>query len=99
MPRWKLRVSLLKVEWSLQFIKMICAPAELWKETLEIIGEALNKIVKRDSTVVITGARAIIDTRNRIIHGYDTVSDSQIWDIITNDLPILQEEVRVLLDE
>ncbi len=39
----------------------------------------------------------IIDTRNRIIHGYDSVSDDVIWLIINRYLPILEKEVKELL--
>lgn len=41
---------------------------------VEIMGEAINRIKKTDSSVVIPNARAIIDTRNRIIHAYDNCS-------------------------
>lgn len=40
-----------------------------------------------------------MDVRNRIIHGYESVSDEVIWGIIINDLPILQVEVELLLNE
>lgn len=43
---------------------------------LEIIGEAINRILKLDPTVPITDAKAIVYTRNRIIHGYDTVDEA-----------------------
>ncbi|OQX97701.1 MAG: hypothetical protein B6I20_12160 [Bacteroidetes bacterium 4572_117] len=42
---------------------------------------------------------AIVDTRNRIIHGYDSVSDDVIWGIIINHLPKLKEEVDKLMKE
>lgn len=41
---------------------------------LEIIGEAVSRIMKKDSTIQITNARKIVDTRNRIIHGYDSIA-------------------------
>ena len=69
------------------------------ERNLEIIGEALSRITKRDSAINITDARKIIDTRNRIIHGYDLVSDEIIWSIVVRHLPILQQEVSVLLNE
>ena len=37
--------------------------------------------------------------RNRIIHGYDSVSDEIIWGIVINHIPILQTEVKNLLEE
>jgi len=47
----------------------------------------------------ITNVRKIVDTRNRIIHGYDSVSDEIIWGIVIIHIPILQAEVRNLLGE
>ena len=63
------------------------------ERNVEIIGEALNRIITKDSTVTISNARKIVDTRNRIIHGYDSVSDEIIWGIVINHLPVLQTEV------
>ena len=69
------------------------------ERNLEIIGEALSRIIKRESTIKITDARKIIDTRNRIIHGYDFVSDEIVWSIVVRHLPILHGEVTALLNE
>ena len=41
----------------------------------------------------------IVDTRNRIIHGYDTVSDDMIWSIVIKHFPVLKTEVSKYLDE
>lgn len=49
------------------------------ERSIEIIGEAVSRIVKLNPSISITKAREIIDTRNRIIHGYDTVSEEIIW--------------------
>ncbi len=67
------------------------------ERNVEIIGEALSRILKKDETMSITNSRKIIDTRNRIIHGYDTVSDDVIWGIIIRHLPILKTEIETLL--
>ncbi|GAB2552156.1 HepT-like ribonuclease domain-containing protein [Rufibacter soli] len=67
------------------------------ERNLEIIGEALNRIIKQEPEISITNARRIINTRNRIIHGYDTVSEEIIWAIVIQDLPKLEEEVNFLL--
>jgi uncharacterized protein with HEPN domain len=69
------------------------------ERNVEIIGEALGRILNRDETIVITNARKIVDTRNRIIHGYDSVSDDLIWGIAIRHLPILQREIHTLLGE
>lgn len=69
------------------------------ERNIEIIGEALSRILKRDETIIISNSRKIIDTRNRIIHGYDSVSDDVIWGIVIRYLPILQTEIQILLGE
>jgi uncharacterized protein with HEPN domain len=68
------------------------------ERNLEIIGEALNRILKLDPSISITDSRKIVDTRNRIIHGYDTVIADILWLIISKPLPILHKEVKKLLD-
>lgn len=57
------------------------------ERNLEIIGEAVNRIVKEDPNISIENTRRIIGLRNQIIHGYDSVSDENIWSIIFNHLP------------
>lgn len=69
------------------------------ERNLEIIGEAINRIIKLDNAINISNSRKIIDTRNRIAHGYDTVSDDIIWGIVINHLPKLKEEVTSLLND
>ena len=65
---------------------------------LEIIGEATNRILKIDEQVLISSARQIVNTRNLIIHSYDSVADEIIWSIVVRHLPILKKEVQELLD-
>lgn len=69
------------------------------ERNVEIIGEALGRILKRDETIIITNSRKIVDTRNRIIHGYDSVSDDVIWGIVVRHLPILHAEIEKMLEE
>ncbi|RTY90124.1 DUF86 domain-containing protein [Flavobacterium sp. RSP46] len=69
------------------------------ERNIEIIGEAMNRILKEDSEIIISNSRKIVDVRNRIIHGYDSVSDDVIWGIVILHLPILQKEVEKMLRE
>lgn len=69
------------------------------ERNIEIIGEALNRILKKRQDIPITNARKIVDTRNRIIHGYDTVSEEILWAIVVQDLQKLKGEVDELLAE
>jgi len=67
------------------------------ERNIEIIGEAMSRILAKDDTIDLTNTRRIVDTRNRIIHGYDTVSDEILWNIIIQHLPILKQEIQALL--
>ncbi len=67
---------------------------------LEIIGEAVNRIIKRQPDYLkrISQAKAIIGLRNEVIHGYDGVSDENIWSVLINHLPKLKVEVENCLE-
>jgi uncharacterized protein with HEPN domain len=69
------------------------------ERNLEIIGEAMNRILKHDESITITSSRKIVDMRNRIIHGYDSLTDEAVWGIILNHLPALKVEIEQLLGE
>ncbi len=68
---------------------------------LEIIGEAVNRILKRDDSYEskISEAKSIIGLRNQVIHAYDNISDENIWSILINHLPKLEVEVNDLINE
>jgi uncharacterized protein with HEPN domain len=69
------------------------------ERNIEIIDEAMSRILKLDSEIIISNSRKIVDVRNRIIHGYDSVSDDLIWGIVIRNLPVLQKEAEQLLGE
>jgi uncharacterized protein with HEPN domain len=64
----------------------------------EIIGEAMSRIEKLDSTIEISSKRQIISMRNRVIHGYDKIDNEIIWGTIVRHLPALKLEIDKLLD-
>ncbi|WP_236973580.1 HepT-like ribonuclease domain-containing protein [Membranihabitans maritimus] len=64
---------------------------------LEIIGEAMNRILKEDAKFPVDNAKRIVGLRNLIIHGYDSVSDENIWGIINNHIPVLKLQVEELI--
>ena len=67
------------------------------ERNIEIIGEATNRILKINPNFPITNARKIVDTRNRISHGYDSVSEDIIWAIVLREMPKLEIEVNELI--
>lgn len=66
---------------------------------LEIIGEAVGRILKRDPEINISSSRRIVNLRNWVIHAYDNVDNVIIWGIINKDLPMLREQVLDLLEK
>ncbi|MBC8484589.1 MAG: DUF86 domain-containing protein [Bacteroidetes bacterium] len=69
------------------------------ERNLEIIGEAVNRIIKEDPNIRIENAKSIIGLRNFIIHSYDNITDETIWAIVINHLPKLKTDVLKLLKE
>jgi uncharacterized protein with HEPN domain len=69
------------------------------ERNIEIVGEAMNRILKVNDTIPISNSRLIVDLRNRIIHGYDSVSDEIIWSVVIKYLPVLQTEIGSLLTQ
>ncbi|MCP9757514.1 DUF86 domain-containing protein [Lacihabitans sp. CCS-44] len=67
------------------------------ERNLEIIGEAVNKILKIEPNFPLTDARKIVDTRNKISHGYDEIEPENIWFILIRHVPILKKEVEDFL--
>ena len=67
------------------------------ERNIEVIGEAMNRILKSGADVQITNSRKIVDARNYIIHGYDSLSVDILWSIVINHLPKLKSEVTDLL--
>ncbi|HOH99691.1 MAG TPA: DUF86 domain-containing protein [Bacteroidales bacterium] len=69
------------------------------ERNFEIIGEAVHRLLHKDPTMEITHSKKIINLRNRIIHGYDVISDELIWGILINDVPVLKAEIIALLKQ
>ena len=71
------------------------------ERNFEIIGEAINRIIKKDNSLEsrITNAKSIIGLRNQVIHAYDNISDENIWSILINHLPKLKLEVEILINQ
>ena len=59
---------------------------------LEIIGEAVRKILEIEPTIEITSVKNIIGLRNLISHAYDSIEPEMIWGIIQNNIPTLSSE-------
>lgn len=65
---------------------------------IAIIGEATNRILKIREDISISNARKIVNTRNYVIHGYDSLRYEILWAIVIKDLPLLKAEVKAIIE-
>lgn len=63
---------------------------------LEIIGEAIQKIMEINPNIQITASKNIIGLRNIISHAYDSVEPEMLWGIIQKNIPVLADKIRKL---
>ena len=68
-------------------------------EILKLLARPLINCLKINPSIPISNARRIVDARNKIIHGYDSVEPVNIWAIVINHLPTLKLEITDLLNE
>lgn len=68
---------------------------------IEIIGEAASGLSKATPGVAmhIAHHKRMIAMRNRLIHGYATVDDAVVWDVVQYDLPELMKQTTDMLAE
>ena len=67
------------------------------ERNIEIMGEAMNQVLKLDSEIPITAARKVVDTRNFVIHAYDSLKPDLLWGIVINHMPLLKTEIENIL--
>lgn len=65
----------------------------------EIMGEAINRVLKIHPSFPLPNAKAVIDTRNRIIHAYDSVKPEFLWGLVIRHIPELKRDVERILAE
>lgn len=63
---------------------------------LEIIGEAIRKILEIEPSIQISASKNIIGLRNIISHAYDSVEPEMIWGIIQKNIPVLSDEIKII---
>ncbi len=64
---------------------------------VEIMGEAINRILKIQHDFPLPNAKAVIDTRNRIIHGYDSVKPEFLWSLVIRHIPELKRDLERII--
>jgi len=67
----------------------------------EILGEALNRVNDADPSFRdhLPEMGKVIGMRNRIIHGYDRLVSSIIWDTVKDFVPDLQSKLEAWLEK
>ena len=68
------------------------------ERNFEIIGEAVNRILEKDSAISISNAKKIVAFRNKIAHEYDNLDDETLYNISVIYLPALLKDVTDILD-
>ncbi len=69
------------------------------ERNLEIIAEAVKNAIKLNPELPISNASKIIGLRNIINHEYYKIEYDRIWIIIKKDLPILEKEIKKILED
>ena len=68
------------------------------ERNIEILGEAMNRILKIEPDINITSARKIVYTRNYVIHAYDSLKPDILWAIVINHIPRLKADILRLFE-
>lgn len=70
---------------------------------IEIIGEATNNLLEADRGIAARHPSIpfaqIYGMRNRVAHGYFSVSLPMVWDSVEEDIPELREKIAKVLEE
>lgn len=63
---------------------------------LEIIGEAIRKLIEIKPSIQITASKNIIGLRNIISRAYDSAEPEMLRGIIQKNIPVLAKEIQEL---
>ena len=67
-------------------------------KNIEILGEASNMLTEEFRQAhPKTPWKQVNGMRNYIVHEYFQVDNNVVWDVITNDLPILEQQIKEYL--
>lgn len=66
---------------------------------LEIVAEAIKNAIQQEPDLQISDAGKIIGLRNIISHGYYEVDSEKVWQIIKNNLPLLEQQIKNIMND
>lgn len=71
------------------------------ERNFEIMGEAVNRLYRHAPALAeqITASRKVVNFRNALAHGYDTIDYSTVWEIIHQFLPVTHQEIEEVIRE
>lgn len=69
------------------------------ERNIEIMGEAMNQALKINPILPVTSARKVVDTRNFVIHAYDSLREDILCAFVVRHMPLLKEEVEQILNQ
>ena len=68
--------------------------------SIEVIGEAANKLPREMwRKYPHVDWRDMVNQRNRLIHGYDTIDRRKIGTVLVNYVPNLRRDVQQIIDD
>lgn len=75
-----------------------------WDATLrnlEIIGEALNNLLQDEKFVTLSPKyfRKVVNFRNLVSHGYFGISQEEVWNVVTDKLHLLEEDMKQIINK
>lgn len=69
-------------------------------KNIEILGEAANMLTEEfRNKHPLTPWKLVSGMRNYIVHEYFQVDNNVVWDVITHDLPTLEQQISMYLNE
>ena len=71
----------------------------MWSDLEELLGRKVDLVSEGTLLPPKTPWKQVNGMRNYIVHEYFQVDNNVVWDVITNDLPVLEQQIKEYLTE